>query len=583
MPQCVLEEHQVHRRVRLVVLLERGRHQPPQVGKAEDPVVGRRLEPICEMAEEEGRLEELCCRDVSKMPAGVLLDERLVPASVGVGGQLVRIDPLRLVQPQLHKLERVGELLRTREQHPLEDAGQVAQREVVVEEGGGLAENGCDRLVERQGSPHQLLAQVLDGHREGPQVASQDGGVDGGERLVRREQDCKCGEEPLKPRVDRARAGARVHRGEVMSVKQLLRLRLGHIVDVAVAQVLPDERESRRAAKAIERRHVEILDEVDEPLVAGRAVAAGPAGLLLERRFDPPLERDSVRHAREPGARTRVAGLGQSPEQAIGQSTADPERRGGGLTGRDDDGGHGRRRWVKIDCRHSLGPRHEILLAPLDVEVKHFAARWEADRLPCVDPPVREIAAVVDAALDRQRRAARPYHGEHKVELEKGGVLGADVLGDQQLLEQHAQRLDHGEGRDGHHGAVVGGQLGQCVQQVLVHKLVQLGRARRPHLLGHGGRLGVYARRHPRPHVILPLALLGDVQDAGARDGAGRGVLEPANLEEHAHVRRQRNPLARRQQKHPPVVHDRLHVLEPAVVHIAVKHQPLGVGVVGHG
>ena len=61
-------------------------------------------------------------------------------------------------------------------------------------------------------------------------------------------------------------------------------VQLVQVVDVAVAHVLPHERDVGRRVVRVERRHVEVVHKVDELLVAGRAEVL--ARLLLERRLE---------------------------------------------------------------------------------------------------------------------------------------------------------------------------------------------------------------------------------------------------------------------------------------------------------
>eukprot|EP00951_Prasinocladus_malaysianus_P049969 scaffold675573_cov102-Prasinocladus_malaysianus.AAC.1 len=70
------------------------------------------------------------------------LGDLVVAVQVGGGDQPVGIHPLRLVQPQPGELDRVVELVRGGHQQALEDVGQMADSELVVEVDGGFAEGG---------------------------------------------------------------------------------------------------------------------------------------------------------------------------------------------------------------------------------------------------------------------------------------------------------------------------------------------------------------------------------------------------------------------------------------------------------
>eukprot|EP00966_Prymnesium_polylepis_P296669 6853557-Prymnesium_polylepis.2 len=109
----------------------------------------------------------------------------------------------------------------------------MADVELVVEADGRLAERGRDALVQLQRALYDLLALALDVLAKGAQVATEEGRVDGVERLGRREADGERREEALQPRVDDEGAGGRVHRGEILRVEQHLLRELVQVVNVA--------------------------------------------------------------------------------------------------------------------------------------------------------------------------------------------------------------------------------------------------------------------------------------------------------------------------------------------------------------
>ena len=82
----------------------------------------------------------------------------------------------------------------------LEDVGEVAQVEDVVELDGGGQEGGGDALVEAQRQLHQggRAALQLGAEARSAQPLGQDGGVDGGERVGAREGQRKHGEVALE-------------------------------------------------------------------------------------------------------------------------------------------------------------------------------------------------------------------------------------------------------------------------------------------------------------------------------------------------------------------------------------------------
>ena len=267
-PHRVLEEHEVHRGIGLVVLVKGSVEQAGEVGEVHHAVVDLVAHALRKVAEDEWLDEEGGRRHLFEELLGLLDGELLVLLEVGNGDQPIAVHTLRLVQPELGELERLCELRGVAHQHALEDARHVAHVELVVEVGGRLAERGRHALVQLQRSLHEPLAHLLHLLLKFGQVADEEGGVDGVERLGGREADGEGGEEALEARVDDEGAGGGVHRGNVLRVEQHLLRELVEVVDVVVAHVLPHQRDVGRGAVAVERGHVEVIHKVDELLVA---------------------------------------------------------------------------------------------------------------------------------------------------------------------------------------------------------------------------------------------------------------------------------------------------------------------------
>ena len=487
----VLEEHEVHRGVGLVVLVERAREQLGQPREVLDPVVDLVADALREVAEDERLGEEDGRRELVEELLGLLHGEVLVLLQVAHAHEPVAVGALRLVQPELRHLERVLQLRGLAHEHALEDARDVAHVELVVEVGGRLAEGAGDALVQLHGRLHELLADLLHLLVELAQVAEEEGLEDGVERVDRREADGEGGEAALQPRVDDEGAGGGVHRGEVLRVEQHLLAELVHVVDVAVAHVLPHERQVGGGAVRVERGHVEVVDEVDHLLVAGRAEVL--ARLLLERRLDDLLVHVRVGvvvdvdiHARVLlGQRAqlavderRLAAAGRADEHRavlVGQQVVEPEGGGDRLHGGHGDERHLLRRAVELELGHDLAPRQEVLLGLVDEDVVDLAAVRELDRLPRVLPVLRELLAVVRARGDRHGAAEGPHGREDEVDLERRRVLDADVVDDPQALQEVEQRLDHAELEQRHDVRVVHGDLEQHGAAVLLDELLRLG------------------------------------------------------------------------------------------------------------
>ena len=90
---------------------------------------------------DEGLGEHLALWNVVELLLEDVFLDLLEVLDVLVVGQLVHVDPLRLVAPQPHDLGGRGDAVVGREEEPLEDVGEVPQVEDVVELDGGWHEN----------------------------------------------------------------------------------------------------------------------------------------------------------------------------------------------------------------------------------------------------------------------------------------------------------------------------------------------------------------------------------------------------------------------------------------------------------
>lgn len=196
------------------------------------------------------------------------------------------------MNPHLNEVIRLLDDLGLGNEETLEDVGEVTHVELVVEVGGSLSEVLLDLTMEGQSGLNDGDDLLLDGTLELGEVLAHEGVIDGEQRGLLRERNCKGPEVTLKARVDMERTGGGVHASSVQSVLDVLQGKLGAIIPVLVVLVLSQERDGSLGVVGIEGRHVQIIDKVDQLVLADWGISA--TGLLLELLLEHILQKHGV-------------------------------------------------------------------------------------------------------------------------------------------------------------------------------------------------------------------------------------------------------------------------------------------------
>ena len=569
----VLEEHEVHGRVDLVVLAQALVEDALEAVHAHDPVVHLLERRLDEVAEDKLRAvgpEEVAHVDRGELLLALRERERAVLLEVLAAHEAVAVDALGLVQPELdHALDRL-ELVGLRHEHALEDAREVAHGELVVEVGRALAEGRAHAGVQQQRAAQQRLAAALHVLVEGLEVSLEEGAEDGVQARRAGEADGQREEVALQARVYDEGAGGRVERAHELRVLDVLEAQLGAVVPVAVVQQLAHDGDGRLRVVLVDEGQVEVVEVVDHVRLADGPVV--DAGLLLERRLHDDLQRARVRevvevdhvaqallgllHGQQTVHELRLAAAGVAHEHdgvALRHEVLHPEDDGAGLGRRHRDRGHGRLARVEVDGleERAVLPRVEGQRHGVEVVVEDRVARAELDLLEFALPELGEARAVVLAVLEAQRAAEGPHAGEDEVGVEDARHLLGRAGRVAHLLEhggrvEALERADEvGHERhvlDGHHGLALLLDEEQRRRAVAVEEAAQAG----AHVLGRVLLARVVLElEQPGLDDGAPLrARVGrDVDDTRAAHRRRRGVVEVADLEDHAHVALERDAL----------------------------------------
>ena len=293
---CVFEQHEIHRRICLVVLREGVLQNFLKHRELVDVVVDLFLDTTSEVAEDERLgvvlfVELLDARNFEELPCDGLR-VLVVRREILDGNKTIRIHALRLVQPQLGELVDVVEVLRSREEQALKHVAEVAHRELVVEVHRSLAEARDDLFVVRQRSLNQLAAKFLAIRREVLEMPVQEGSVDLHQGILPGEVHRERHKQPLQTGVDGERTRRGVHARHILRVVDHLRRELLAVEPVPPAEMLADLRDRHRGVVRIELWHVQIIDEVDELVLTWRSIV--DASLLLQLRLKDLLERQHI-------------------------------------------------------------------------------------------------------------------------------------------------------------------------------------------------------------------------------------------------------------------------------------------------
>jgi len=209
----VVEEHEVHHGIAVVVAFEFFLELLPEFLDGIDVVVG---EVVVERREAE-ELRVLLVEVLTDVRVlDVLLDdvrgELELLLDIAFGDQTVAVDALALVYPEFRDFVRVLVVLRFRLQDAEEDAGQMADVELVVEVGRGLFEFVGDLLVENESAFAETFGFVEHVFVEVFEVVGHERLVDADHGLVVGQHDLQDPEVAHEARVDVEDARSRVHR-----------------------------------------------------------------------------------------------------------------------------------------------------------------------------------------------------------------------------------------------------------------------------------------------------------------------------------------------------------------------------------
>mmetsp|Transcript_39946 Transcript_39946/g.120784 ORF Transcript_39946/g.120784 Transcript_39946/m.120784 type:complete len:255 (+) Transcript_39946:647-1411(+) len=223
-----------------------------------------------------------------------LSDQGPVLPEISDRDQSVAVDPLALVDPQQRHLFGVGELRRLRLQQASEDAAQVADVEFVMHVLGGLPERVRHLAMERQGRLDDARRGLLDRQLEGQvlEVALDEGRVDAQQRRLLGEGDGARPKVPLEALVHDEGARGRIHAAQILRIADLFHLNLVPVVPMRVILLLLDQLDRALRVILVQRRHVQIIDEIHHLQLARRCVQL--AGLLLQRSLHHALQQRRI-------------------------------------------------------------------------------------------------------------------------------------------------------------------------------------------------------------------------------------------------------------------------------------------------
>lgn len=236
--------------------------------------------------------QNLCLRDVIKALLENVLLHLLEVLNVLAISQLVQVDTMGFMTPQPHNLSWSGHTLIGGEEETLEDVGQVTEVEDVMElDCSGHEHLGCLE-VKTQGSIDHIGAHFPDQKWEfvawSIQVIRQDGVVNAEERIMAWEADSKSCKMSLQSWVDGETSSCGIHAGNVLTVVDVLGCQLVPVIPMVVIQMLPDQSVRLDSSISVHFRHVHVIQEINQFLVAWWSKVL--ASLLLQRLLQDLLE-----------------------------------------------------------------------------------------------------------------------------------------------------------------------------------------------------------------------------------------------------------------------------------------------------
>ena len=272
--------------------------------------------------------------------------------------------------------------------------------------------------------------------RERLEVALEECIVDGIQAFAARQFNGEHHVPTHQARVHQRASRGRIHRRDPLTVADILQRELIAIVPVLVVKVRTHQRYGCLRHVIIKLRHVQVVDKVNEPCLALRAII--DSRLLLERPLQNFLQRarvgvivegDGAEHVVAVRFFLQLAKLAghllrftsarftyQHDRVATRQQDIAHEVNLNGFRRR-----HCNRRHlhaaVVFHHWHDLLPGLEALCFDIDIVIEHFTARRELDRLKLRFPPRTKLLLVVDVILSTKRGAEGPNHREHDVGL----------------------------------------------------------------------------------------------------------------------------------------------------------------------
>lgn len=252
----------------------------------------------------------------------------------------------------------------------------------------------------------------------------------------------------LQTRIDDEGSGELIHRANHERALNLQKLdALGQIIPMVVVLDLSQKRDGALCVVRIELRHVEVIDEVDESVLADWAVSGTTLLLKLGHKLAAKRVRISVvvhvndltevvvslldKLLEETLDHLRLTATSLANEQwavADGHELTHEVRAGNGVDSRDRVRLNGLAGVDRVDDVHvsKLDPLVDLRVLDIDVVVEHSLAR-ELDGLEFVGPPFAELLTVVLAVGHLgEATSDAPDGSEHEDILEGLDLTGRD-------------------------------------------------------------------------------------------------------------------------------------------------------------
>lgn len=206
--------------------------------------------------------------------------------------QSVSVDALALVHPQLNQIVGLLDSVLLGLKHALEHVRQVTHVEFVVEIDGCFSESALHILMQTQRRLDQWGKQLLHIALKLVEMLVEERAKDNEKRLRFRELDSLQPEVSLKTRVHHERSSSGVHGSHIQGRLDVFKGEFGAIVPMLVIFVLAHESNSRLRFIFVQHWHVQIVNEIDELILANGSISASCS--LLELLLENVLEQSRV-------------------------------------------------------------------------------------------------------------------------------------------------------------------------------------------------------------------------------------------------------------------------------------------------